>query len=106
MPRRIQRKRTKGWRAPEGAVYVGRGSEWGNPFVIGVDGDAAECVELYADYMLPYRHRGENSGIETCLLSMANYESILTLKGKTLMCWCAENGPPCHGDWLLRMANG
>lgn len=31
-PKRIQRKRTEGWRAPEGAVYVGRGSKWGNPF--------------------------------------------------------------------------
>lgn len=31
-PARIQRKRTKGWRMPEGAVYVGRGSKWGNPF--------------------------------------------------------------------------
>jgi hypothetical protein len=32
MPNRIQRKRSKDWRAPEGAVYVGRGSKWGNPF--------------------------------------------------------------------------
>ena len=31
-PQRIQRKRTKGWRMPEGAVYVGRGSKWGSPF--------------------------------------------------------------------------
>ena len=31
-PKRIQRKRTRGWRMPEGAVYVGRGSRWGNPF--------------------------------------------------------------------------
>ena len=29
-PRRIQRRRTKGWRMPEGAVYVGRPSRWGN----------------------------------------------------------------------------
>jgi hypothetical protein len=34
-PKRIQRKRTNGWRMPEGAVYVGRGSKWGNPFVVG-----------------------------------------------------------------------
>ena len=34
MSERIQRKRTKGWRMPEGAVYVGRGSKWGNPFVL------------------------------------------------------------------------
>ena len=33
-PKRIQRQRTKGWRMPEGAVYVGRGSKWGNPFKV------------------------------------------------------------------------
>lgn len=31
-PERIRRRREKGWRMPEGAVYVGRGSKWGNPF--------------------------------------------------------------------------
>lgn len=31
-PKRIQRKRSKGWRMPDGAVYVGRPSKWGNPF--------------------------------------------------------------------------
>ena len=34
-PRRIQRRRVKGWRMPEGAVYVGRGTRWGNPFRVG-----------------------------------------------------------------------
>lgn len=34
-PTRIQRRRTKGWRAPAGAVYVGRGTRWGNPFAVG-----------------------------------------------------------------------
>jgi hypothetical protein len=33
-PQRIQRKRTKGWRQPEGAVYVGRPTKWGNPFPV------------------------------------------------------------------------
>lgn len=31
-PQRVQRKRTAGWRMPEGTVYVGRGSKWGSPF--------------------------------------------------------------------------
>jgi len=31
-PKRIQRQRTKGWRMPAGAVYVGRPTRWGNPF--------------------------------------------------------------------------
>lgn len=32
MPKRIQRRRERGWRMPEGAVYVGRPTRWGNPF--------------------------------------------------------------------------
>lgn len=31
-PKRIQRKRTKGYRLPEGAVCVDRSTKWGNPF--------------------------------------------------------------------------
>lgn len=31
-PKRIQRKRTKGWRMPEGVLYVGRPTIFGNPF--------------------------------------------------------------------------
>jgi len=31
-PKRIQRQRTKGWRMPERAVYVGRPTIYGNPF--------------------------------------------------------------------------
>ena len=34
-PRRIQRKRTKGWQMPDGAVYVGRPTKWGNPWKAG-----------------------------------------------------------------------
>ncbi|MFD6517632.1 DUF4326 domain-containing protein [Rhodococcus sp. NPDC060176] len=33
-PNRIQRKRTKGWKMPENAVYVGRPTKWGNPALI------------------------------------------------------------------------
>jgi hypothetical protein len=28
-------------------VYIGRGSAWGNPYVIGKDGDRAEVIEKY-----------------------------------------------------------
>lgn len=30
--KRIQRQRTSGWRMPEGAIYVGRPTKFGNPF--------------------------------------------------------------------------
>lgn len=31
-PQRLQRPRVRGWRAPEGALYVGPGSRWANPW--------------------------------------------------------------------------
>ena len=45
---RIQLCRARGWRMPTGAVKVDRTTKWGNPFVVGVDGSAAECVDLYS----------------------------------------------------------
>jgi hypothetical protein len=34
-PKRIQRRRIKGWTMPEGAVYVGRPTRFGNPYTLG-----------------------------------------------------------------------
>lgn len=31
-PQRLRRPAIRGWRVPEGAVYVGRGSRWANPW--------------------------------------------------------------------------
>lgn len=68
MPARIQRRRTKGWTKPEGAVYVGRGTRWGNPWAYGtrnalarvpaLDGSAWEYESrISADGMFhPYHH--------------------------------------------------
>jgi hypothetical protein len=55
-PRRVQRSRTKGWKMPEGAIYVGRPTKWGNPFA-GNGGaswraTAVEAVQLVADFVL------------------------------------------------------
>lgn len=33
MPDRIQLRRTKGWRKPDGVITVARPTKWGNPFV-------------------------------------------------------------------------
>ena len=99
-PRRIQQRRTAGWRKPEGAIAVGRGTKWGNPFPVGspvrieggpevlVDQDLA--VGLYAAYV---RHNRMEGRIRA------------ELRGRDLMCWCPE-GVRCHGDVLLAIANG
>jgi hypothetical protein len=109
---RIQRKRTKGWRMPEGAVYVGRGDKeaWGNPFHVGHETsivvfppgggpDAWGCgmpitrqlaVDLYRAWLL-----ARPAAVEA---------ARETLAGRDLACWCALD-QPCHADVLLEVAN-
>lgn len=45
MPDRITRQRAKGWRKPDGAVIVTRGTIWGNPWGVGAPG----TVDLVLD---------------------------------------------------------
>lgn len=91
MPQRIQRKRSKGWRMPEGAVYVGRPTKWGNPWNLSRNGFAAER-RVIVDW---YRK----------LASETLSESIRAeLRGRDLACWCALD-QPCHADVLLEIAN-
>lgn len=42
---KVLNKRVNG--VPAGAVYIGRGSKWGNPFRIGRDGDRAAVIAKY-----------------------------------------------------------
>ena len=51
MPLRIQRKRTKGWKMPGGAVYAGRPTKWGNPFVIAPGETREEAIADYGDWI-------------------------------------------------------
>ncbi|GAA0705040.1 hypothetical protein GCM10010193_70100 [Kitasatospora atroaurantiaca] len=54
-PHRIQRRRVKGWRAPEGVVYVGRGTKWGNPWAYRTPSALARVPALDG---APWEHEG------------------------------------------------
>ncbi len=41
---------------PAGAVYIGRGSKWGNPFRIGPDGDRAAVILKHARWLADQHH--------------------------------------------------
>ena len=47
---------------PAGAVYIGRGSKWGNPFRIGPDGNhpKCECAGGYSRHQLEFRQHWSN----------------------------------------------
>jgi len=90
MPKRIQRSRAKGWKMPKGAVYVGRPSKWGNPFLVEEGRSHEECVERYRRWL--YWHQGKIEVVKQAL------------RGKDLACWCPLD-QPCHADVLLEIAN-
>jgi hypothetical protein len=93
MPSRIQRQRSRGWRQPINAIYVGRPTKWGNPYKVGVSNHTAE--EAVAFY-----RRDLIAGS----LPVTVDDVCRELKGKDLVCWC-EPGAPCHADVLLDVAN-
>lgn len=127
-PVRIQRRRVKGWRAPAGAIYVGRGSKWGNP-----------CTQIRMPALdgSEWEHEGRlgkvsgqhhafvhpDKTITSHLVQDATREQAVAmyrrwleqrpslaeaarteLAGRDLMCWCPI-GEPCHADILLQLAD-
>lgn len=79
----------------ENAVYVGRPTRWGNPFVVGkphpVTGrqivDRAQAVELYRLSLV--------SGLVDTTSA-----DLMQLRGHDLACWCPLD-QPCHADALI-----
>lgn len=115
-PARIQRRRTKGWRAPVGAKYVGRGTRWGNPWVV---------AQTHTGWTVNWA--GEGVARPDWTVSTSNQHAAhvmavglyrefaertigfaprarVELAGHDLMCWCPPE-LPCHVDVLLELAN-
>lgn len=70
-------------------VYIGRPSKWGNPFVIGRDGNREQVITKYCVWL------ANNDELKA---------DLPELKGKTLVCWCKPH--ECHGDVLAALVNG
>ena len=69
-------------------IYIGRGSKWGNPFRIGIDGTREDVIKQYRNWIQTQPH----------LLN-----SLEELRGKTLGCFCSPQA--CHGDILVELLN-
>ena len=107
-PKRIQRKRTKGWKMPENTVYVGRPTMWGNPFKLGDTVSAEQLgiihpqslkLDTIDKVLLAYQFWLDNSHKGFKIKSQ-----LEELRNKDLACWCAP-GSKCHADILLQLAN-
>jgi hypothetical protein len=68
-------------------VNCGRGSSFGNPFLIGRDGTRDEVVEKYGPYF--YKK----------LRNLEFRAKVIALKGKQLGCWCTPDR--CHLEWIV-----
>jgi len=70
--------------APKDAVYIGRGSPYGNPFIINQHGDRNRVCDRFEEEILPTL-------------------DVSSLRGKDLVCFCKPHR--CHGDAILKKAN-
>jgi Domain of unknown function (DUF4326) len=77
-------------RIPLGAVYVGRGSPFGNPFRIGIHGRRDQVILKFREWLLAQPELVERVKNE--------------LRGKDLVCFCAPSY--CHAEVLMEIANG
>jgi hypothetical protein len=89
MPKVLNKKTDK---IPPDAVYVGRPTKWGNPFVIGKDGDRDDVIKKYRDYADNLRYTSD-----------LFISDLKELRGKDLVCWCSPEA--CHADILMELAN-
>ena len=80
--------------APADAVYIGRGSPWGNPFSHKTNTQAKHIVETREQAIKLFEEALSES--DKTLIRQE-------LKGKHLLCFCSPLA--CHGDVLLRIAN-
>ncbi len=128
--KRIQRKRTKGWRMPENTIYVGRPSKWGNPLKLVGDTiyiDASyrrkilspwvNLIEAHADiddlmhyfWIIATPHKRYQKFVNPDLQYWSDHFASLDwteLEGKDLACWCPLTTSFCHAEILIQIAHG
>lgn len=88
---RVLNMRSISPQARANAVYIGRGGPWGNPFVIGVDGDRDEVCDKF------------DAWIKQPEQQTLRERAKVILAGRDLVCYCEPER--CHGRTWLRIAN-
>ena len=114
LPRRVQRKRTKGFRLqdassnPNGVVYVGPPTVYGNPWSVADYDEQAMILfrrwlqgKMTSSEFVRYAHLTPSLRHSRRRL----LDGMAFLRGKDLACWCKEEDASCHADILLALAN-
>ena len=125
-PKRIQRKRVKGWRMPDDTVCVCRPGKYGNKFVVDDCGGWWQVSDVTDDDVQWGAFTTERAAtiwaIERFSEEMWKFRDLAhDLAGRNLACWCAlcpthaagkpftvecAACPPCHADVIGKIANG
>ena len=102
---------------PEGAIYVGRPTVWGNPYRVIRQGKTT--WEVYAfEGSSPMASFVSRTGVEARAFAVERLLCLIDnhrdpwgvdrirneLAGSDLACWCPLD-QPCHADVLLEIAN-
>jgi len=105
-PKRIQLKRTKGWKKPAGAVVVCRPGAFGNPFTVSAAEEAGYtrrgAVSAFEDWLAGNPWACGSDLFEAKRLAILS--RLYELRGRDLACWCPLDAP-CHADVLIDLAN-
>lgn len=80
-------------RAPDGAVRIGRGTPFGNPFRV-ADHGRQQAIALFRLWL--WRKRLDEGRDPEAVAEIA------ALHGRDLACFCAPR--PCHGEVLIKAA--
>lgn len=109
--KRIKRSRAKDARMPNGSIYVGRPTKWGNPYEV-IEGLDAWLVKRGSRVIS--MHKTRELAIIQAVNCFRDYVDAMTtgeaqdfvepLRGHDLACWCSLD-QPCHADVLIEMMN-
>jgi hypothetical protein len=80
---------------PADAIYIGRGSKWGNPF--------SHMTGTKATYLVSSREEAISRYRDWVTRKPELMAALHELRGRTLVCFCKPKG--CHGDVLADLAD-
>ena len=83
-------------------ILIDRTTKWGNPFVIGKDGNRLDVISKYKEWLDVWIINNK----KVVIRGYSNKwvcEHLYLLKDKILACWCKPKS--CHGDVLIELIN-
>jgi hypothetical protein len=110
-PRRVQLRRSKGWRMPDNTVKVDRSTLFGNPFLVSEYGHD-RAVALHRAWITGRPIDAPMASARRTELTKRRADVLRALpglRGKNLACWCPlpkdGEADSCHALVLLELAN-